>query len=145
MLADVCEIRYGLYHIEREEMLGYWESSNQGADFCNDTTVELTTGGDDPWLCDSAEQAEWTRMFEQQWYNSSIESPVCKYDPYLLRVVKVKIVKEYEFINVSIPTVYEFYRDKYAEREPRHWEMLQENIETLSPYTIYDLNEYKNR
>jgi len=144
-MENISKVKYGLYHIEKKEMLGFYSRSNEGSDFCNDSTVVLSTSCDNEWLSDTAEYAEWVRVFKQQWYNSSEECPVNPYEPYELKVVKVYIKKEYEDVKVTIPTKYEFYKDKYSESNPRHWQSLLENMESLSPYNIYELHEYKNR
>lgn len=144
-MDNLYEIKYGLYHIEKKKMLTYHLSSNGDADFCNDSTVELGLFYDDVWLVTNPKQAEWTRVFDQHWYNSSLEDPVCNIDSHLLKVVKVTIQKEYDFVDIEIPTIYEFYKDRYEEKEPDYWNSLKERIETLSPYSMWELHEYKNR
>lgn len=140
-MNNVCEIRYGLYHIKERKMLSYEVESNEGQDFCNDVTVTLNLYGDNTWLTDSARKAEWVRNFKEQWYNSDLECPVCSYDPEDLQVIEVKIQKEYKVVDVNIPTPHEFYEAKYAEKNPGHWNYIKDS---LTPYNIYELDEYYN-
>ena len=144
-MNNTYETKYGLYHIEDKSILTFYKTSNEGYNFCGSHTVELNTyEGEDykVWLVDSAKQAEWTRVFNQKWYNSDMDSPVCNYDPQVLKVIEVKIIKEYKFVDVSIPTKYDFYKDKYANTNPKHWERLKKDIDKISPYLLYELEEY---
>lgn len=62
MLNNICEVLYGLYHIEKEALLGYEVTSNEGNNFCNDTTVSLSVNSDVPWLTSSKIAAEWVKL-----------------------------------------------------------------------------------
>lgn len=142
-MDNTIEIKYGLYHIKKECLLGYFTSSNGEDCFCNDETVTLSASEDNVWLVDDDYVAEYTRQFEQYWYNSSYDTPVCTYKPEELKVIKVKIEKEYELVDINIPTPYEFYKDKYEENNPRHWERMQKG--EIPGYDIYEMENYLER
>jgi hypothetical protein len=134
------ETKYGLYHIEKQKILGYEVTSNEDQDFCNEKSYSLTHYSDTQWLVDNPKAAEWIRVFNVHWYNSSYEYPMCDYYSYELKVVEVKIQTSIKDIEVSIPTLYEFYENKYAKSNPKHWEQLKADIDKISPYYIYELD-----
>lgn len=143
-MDNTNKIKYGLYHIKKEQLLTYIKSSNDGQEFCNDYTLSLSIYGDEPWLVDRKEYAEWTRVFNQRWFNSSMDSPMCDFDPEELKVVEIRIQTEYKFIDVNIPTKYEFYEDRFKSN-PREWKRVKEDMYKMAPYNIFELDEYKSR
>lgn len=131
-------IKYGLYHVEQQKLLGYETTSNDGQQFCNELQYELTYYSDIPWCVDDARTAEWVRIFNIDWYNSSYHYPMCKYEPSELKVVELKT--SLAEVDINIPSIYEFYERKYAESNPCHWERLKKDIEKVSPYNLYELD-----
>lgn len=134
------EIKYGLYHIEKQKILGYEITSNEGQAFCNEESCSLTHYSDNEWFTEDPRIAEWVRVFNVQWYNSDYNCPMCDYKSYELKVVKVEIQTTITDIDVSIPTIYEFYKAKYETKSPRHWQSLKEHIDEMTAYSVHELD-----
>ena len=142
-MREITETKYALYHIKEETMLGYSVESNGDANFCNDNTYRLNTYSDRLWTTEDSNIAEWVRQFNVQWYNSDIDYPMCEYEPDELKVIKLEVQTTISDVDIKIPTIYEFYEAKYAEKEPGHWEYLKENMDNIGPYYPSELDNVK--
>ena len=135
--------KYGLRLKETGEILGYTVASNDGADFCTDVGYSLSKWEDNEWLVDDALTAEYVRNFPAEWYNSDYETPSHDFEPDELEVVEVVIERKVNTVdNVSVPTLLEFCRMKYAETEPEHFNYIKRLVEEgreMAPYSLYDL------
>ena len=69
---------YMLYY--NGKPLHFTIDSNEGAEFCNDTTVELTDDDYYPiWTTNDVRIAAYVKYVSTDWYNSSVETPVNRY------------------------------------------------------------------
>ena len=69
---------YMLYY--NGKPLHFTVDSNEDAEFCNDTTVELTDDDYYPvWTTNDVRIAAYVKYVSTDWYNSSIETPVNRY------------------------------------------------------------------
>ena len=69
---------YMLYY--NGKPLHFTVDSNKDAEFCNDTTVELTDDDYYPvWTTNDVRIAAYVKYVSTDWYNSSIETPVNRY------------------------------------------------------------------
>ena len=69
---------YMLYY--NGKPLHFTIDSNEGAEFCNDTTVELTDVDFYPiWTTNDVRIAAYVKYVSTDWYNSSVETPVNRY------------------------------------------------------------------
>ena len=100
------------------------------------------------WLVDSVEHAEFVRNFPTEWFNAGYETPSHDFESDDLEVVSVEIVVNTQKVDVSIPTVYEFYERRYSTKDKKHWEHLKGLIEEgkVESYSYWDLIDYlKNK
>lgn len=97
-------IKYGLRNIKTGEMLGYEESSNCHRSDCNDTTVMLSSMGDEPWLVDNIENVFYAknRSKSEPWYSSSLDKPMTSnVNLSLYEIVSVEIIETIKTENVD--------------------------------------------
>jgi hypothetical protein len=146
------EIVYALRHIGTGELLQLERSSNEGSDFCNDTTATLRhccydydDFNPDIWYIDSVYNAEYVRQHSTEWYNSCERTPQHSYEPDELEVVEVRREITSLTKKVTIPTYLEYLELKYKEKEPGHYEYIVKEYETRKHgswnYSLYDLLE----
>jgi len=143
------EVVYALRHKKCGKLLRMYETSNEGRDFCNSTTVELehycndeAEWHPDTWYVDSALNAEYVRQFSTEWYNSCQRTPKHYFKTEDLEVVEVNRVITTNPIEVKIPTLLEYTEAEYAEKDPGHYELVKREIEegtNYAPYSLYEL------
>ena len=139
---------YMLYY--NGKPLHFTIDSNEGAEFCNDTTVELTDDDYYPiWTTNDIRIAAYVKYVSTDWYNSSIETPVNMY------------VKEELEIRDSFGTIYnrkplkfktyavieaELFGDDDGLHRIKNWNNIDWDNQYLSVYqqTTY-LDEVKDR
>ena len=139
---------YMLYY--NGKPLHFTIDSNEGAEFCNDTTVELTDDDYYPiWTTNDVRIAAYVKYVSTDWYNSSIETPVNRY------------VKEELEIRDSFGTIYnrkplkfktyaiieaELFGDDDGLHRIKNWNNIDWDNQYLSVYqqTTY-LDEVKDR
>jgi hypothetical protein len=147
MIKNETKIKYGLWHKRKKCLLCYRLESNEGRDFCCQNThhLEIPFDKEEPWLVNNDYNAEYVRNFSTMWYNAGYDTPNHKFKPDELIVVKIKISQEIESIDVKIPTMKEYFDEKYKEKEPQHWkywtDLLDQGKENLCNYTFYELEE----
>lgn len=80
----------------KDSYVGIMTSSNEGSDFCNNTTVEFDFGHEVPYLFTTLDliQKVLSEEYKCEWYNSSIENPS------ITMYVKDEIIKNYEIIKL---------------------------------------------
>lgn len=146
------EILYALRHIKSGELLSMETRSNNGSEFCNDRTVQLThcsydydEFNPDIWYIDSATNAEYVRQFPTEWYNSSERTPLHHYEPDELEVVEIRREIKSLTKKVSVPTYLEYMELKYKEKNPEHYEDVvrsyNERKYTKWNYSLWELLE----
>lgn len=140
--------KFGLRIKKTGKLVRFSTRSNEGKDFCGDTTTELNDYGDQDWLVDKALVAEYVRNFSTEWYNAGYETPLHHYEPEELEVVQVTIITRVCPLHVKIPTAEEYFKLKYGPgakyENPEHLEMVLRDIR--SPYrdikySLYDITE----
>lgn len=131
--------KYALREISSGKLLGFSVSSNEGADFSNDTETTLDTYSKQVWYAATPEQAEYVRQFPTPWYNAVMETPNHFFKAADLEVVKVEVVERITAITVSIPTVDELIELRYRKTEPAHADYLK--TQKLKSYDFYMLKE----
>ena len=138
--------KYGLMHKPTRRALGFSTSSNAGGDFCVETQHILELSSDKMWVVDNPKHAEWVRLNPTQWYNADYDTPTHDFDSDDLQVVRinVEIKVDVEPTEVAIPTPYEFFEKKYAEKEPDHWAYLKGCIEKAPEKMIYGLYDLRS-
>jgi len=109
------EVKYALRHKKKKELVTYYTTSNEGGDFCGDTTCHLSTGSEKTWYAASPEHAEYVRKYSTRWYNAGYETPNHDFEPGELEVVKVTITVDEEPVKVEIPTVKQYFKMRYGE------------------------------
>jgi hypothetical protein len=139
--------KYALRQKSTGELVGFTISSNEGGDFCNGEQYILEVGEEKLWLVDDPQQAEWVRLNSTDWYNAGYDTPTHYFDePDDFEVVAIDIPINTKPVEVSIPTPYDFFKAKYAKKEPKHWEYLQERLKTEDlRYEWYDLKQQKRK
>lgn len=127
---EVREVKnkFGLRQKSTGELVGYEISFNDG-DFCCNNQYLLQAGSKQIWLVDDPEQAEFVRLNSTPWFNAEYDTPTNDLDPDDLEVVEIDMTVNVQFVEVSIPTPYEFFEDRYAKKEPWHWKKLKAEIE----------------
>lgn len=121
--------KFGLRQKSTGELVGYEILSNDGGDFCSENQYLLQVGPKQIWLVDDPEQAEFVRLNSTPWFNADYDTPTNDLDPDDLEVVEIDMIVNVQPVDVSIPTPYEFFKERYAKKEPRHWNQLKEEIE----------------
>lgn len=87
------KIMYSLAHKETGELIKYDEHSNDGQDFCNSTTVELSKDGSADWLVEKLASVHWVKYGRSTpWYNSDIDNPTVGYYVEIDEYEPVKVV-----------------------------------------------------
>lgn len=137
------QTKYGLFH-KKENRLVTYDVEHHGRDFSTGSIVKLNIdeSNNNIWLVDHEIKAEYTRHFSTSWYNSSIDTPSHDFKPEELITVKVETIQKIEPIDVKIPTVEEFIKEKYDNpRDRYHYNDLLEKIKKGVPmqYSYYDL------
>jgi hypothetical protein len=85
-------IRYGLRHIPSDNICGFTTTGNCEGDFCNEVSFELDhVAGNEMWLVESYEEAEYVRTHSTEWFNAGYMTPQNPYDPSELEVVNIEI------------------------------------------------------
>lgn len=132
--------RYGLRHRKTGNLIGFYTTSNEGADFCNDSTYTLCEHSNKTWLVQDPKHAEYVRNFSTPWYNASYDSPQHSFEAEELEVVEYKV--ELKPVEVKIPTVKEYLKLQYAKRDPEHYEYVLKELESGADitYSLYDLS-----
>jgi len=127
---EVQEVKnkFGLRQKSTGELVGYEISSNEGGEFCGENQYLLQVGSKQIWLVDDPENAEFVRLNSTPWFNADYDTPTNDLDPDDLEVVEIDMTVNVQSVEVSIPTPYEFYEERYAKKEPRHWKQLKEEI-----------------
>jgi hypothetical protein len=136
------EIKYALKHKETGKLLGYSVTSNDGADFCSDTSYSLCHTNSEKWYVDEPEHAEYVRRYSTEWYNAGYDTPNHHFEPEELSVVKVVIEIEEEELEVSLPTFEEY--AKFASRGNKNdfkFHMWQKEKHPEVHYNLYSLNQ----
>lgn len=138
---------YCLKHKASGELIGYYTSSNNPGDDCVDVQYVLTEGVTDGrlWYVDDKYQAEYVRNFSTSWYNAGHDTPTHDFDADELEVVEVEITQKVTPVEVSIPTLKEYLKIAYKEKNPGHYEYCMKHIDTLSPYNYYELSDLVNK
>lgn len=134
------ETKYGLYHKKENRLLTY-DVERHGRDFSTGAIVVLNTDESNVsiWLVDHEIKAEYARHFSTPWYNSTIDTPSHNFKPEELITVKVETIQIIESVDVKIPTVEEFIKEKYDNpRDKYHYTDLLERIGSFQ-YSFYDL------
>ena len=90
---------YVLKHKTRKDKwcyIGVSTISNDGAEFCNSTTVEFETSEERPYLFTDLDIAEkvLSGEYNVEWYNSSIDTPM------LSDYTRKEIMKNYEIVKL---------------------------------------------
>lgn len=137
------QTKYGLYHKKENRLLTY-DIEYHGRDFSTSTIVTLNIDESNVsiWLVDDEIKAEYARHFSTPWYNSSIDTPSHDFKPEELITVKVEITQKIKPVDVKIPTVEEFIKEKYDNPRDRfHYNDLLERIkkDPSIQYSYYDL------
>lgn len=138
---------YMLYY--NGKPLHFTIDSNEGAEFCNDTTVELTDVDFYPiWTTNDVRLAAYVKYVSTEWYNSSVETPVNRY------VGKVEIRDSFGRIYNRKPLKFKTYAIIEAElfgdddglHRIKNWNNIDWDNQYLSVYqqTTY-LDEVKDR
>lgn len=143
-------IKYGLRKKGSKDLLGYDFSSNDDGEFCGSETYYLTENfGENKWLVDSPEHAEYVRLHSTEWYNASLSTPE---NPYIkekcdIEVVKVEIEEHVEVVDVKIPEEKEVYETLYAKDNPGHLQYILGLMEKnkTSGLSFGDLIHYYNK
>jgi hypothetical protein len=145
------ETVYALRHIKTGALLRMERTSNQGSDFCNDTSVKLDHYGyenddydPDIWYIDEACNAEYVRQFSTEWYNSSERTPQHDYEPDELGVVEIKREIRTTAKSFKVPTYLEFMKLQYAEKDPDHYNHIVKEYDNHGKfskwnYSLWDL------
>ncbi len=138
------ETKYGLLHIKSKRLLGIHTSSNAGSDFCGEFTHTLDDYSDNEWLVKHKETAEYVRNYSTHWYNTEHSHPENLFVPKELEVVKVEVERTVKVIDVKIPSLEEWAKQKYQKEQLEHYEHLLKLIKdgTFTQYEYYDLCEY---
>ena len=137
--------KYGLWHIEKQELLGFETEGTRG-DNCVGTIYTLEVGMDsNQWLVEEQIDAEYVRKFSTEWFNARYSTPKHDFKPEELQVVMViqNIQRTDEMV---IPTFEEYIKAKYAKKDTRHYEHLLNEKDKFTrdghaPYSLYDLHE----
>jgi hypothetical protein len=91
--------------------------SNQGGDFCGETTTRLELGTEDPlraWMIDTLAGAAYVRRFSTHWYNSDHEQPEHSFEPEELEVVRIDVAVSAEPASFEIPSPRDYMVAKYG-------------------------------
>lgn len=139
------KIKYGLFHKGKNQLLGFTVQSNADGDCCCDMAYSLDTDTDNEWLVDDALTAAYVRQYSTEWYNAGYDTPINRFEPEELEVVKVTITTE--VVDVTVPTFEEYLREKYLDKEskyynPGHVEFIMGELKKggqFAPYSVYDL------
>ena len=141
-------VKYGLRVKKTDKLVKFSSESNDGKDFCGDTTVRLNEYGDQEWLVDDAYIAEYVRNFSTEWYNAGYETPRHGYEPEELEVMQVTIITRSRPLIVKIPTAKQYYELKYGEGSKRpdagHLKYVLSEIKERPGsinYSLYELRE----
>jgi len=145
---ETVVVKYGLRLKKSGQILGYYNTSNQGSDFCGETSTRLSDlDGYPMWLVDKAYIAAYVRQFSTEWYNAGYETPQHSYEPEELELTVVKMITRTRPLIVKIPTVEEYFRIRYGEgskhKNLEHLEMVLKDIKEHPDisYSLYDLKE----
>lgn len=150
------EVVYALRHIESGKLLIMERTSNQGSDFCGESTVKLGHYYDDKdfnvniWYVDKLFHAEFIRQNPTEWYNSGENCPDHEYEPEELEIVEIQ--REFKTIvhEVKIPTFPEYMKLRYYEKERAHYEYVIKEYESNPrrdrswSYSLYELEMLKD-
>ena len=133
-------VKYGLQHVETGEMIGVDAAVSASLDGSDGDGLEyqLDCQGEQEWLVDSPEHAEWVRLNDTEYYNAGYDTPQhMGLLPEQMRVVRVEKVVEVTPIDVKIPTKLEFDRKTYGKggkyEDLRHLAILEANIDDYNP------------
>ena len=139
---------YMLYY--NGKPLHFTIDSNEGAEFCNDTTVELTDDGYYPiWTTNDVRIAAYVKYVSTEWYNSSMETPKHKYKPEELEIKdsfgRIYNRKPLKFKTYAIIEA-ELFGDDDGLHRIKNWKNIDWDNEYLSVWqqTMY-LDEVKDR
>lgn len=138
------EIKYALKHKKTNTLLGYYSTSNEGGDFCGDTSYTLCTSGDRTWYADNPIQAEYVRNNSTKWYNAGYETPSHNFKANELAVVKVEITTDMEEIKIKLPSFEEIAKwkgEKYGENDYKFL-MYQKKEHPEIQFDLCDIQEY---
>lgn len=152
MSTEQVSTFYVLRHKDSRKYLSPSVSSNDGGEFCGDTTTTLYADVDDvleAWRAEeSAEHAEYVRQHSTPWYNSSMLTPKHEYEPDELEVCVVSSRVTISDDKPHIPSPREFFNAKYGPHgwEPNagHLNMLYSMLDARQEitYDYYDLRQY---
>lgn len=135
--------KFGLRHKASGKMLGVSTSANH----CDAVEISHTLyEGQEPlWLVNSATHAEYVRNFSTAWYNAGYSTPSHSFEAEELEVVEYEVTISVAPVEVRIPTVREFFKIKYAKKEPQHYEYLMKLLDDGQEidYMLYDLASLK--
>ena len=143
-------IKYGLRHKKAGKILGVSSHSNEGQDFCGDTSFRLTLYSDIMWSVDNILNAEYVRNFSTEWYNAGYTTPTNEFDAEELEVVEIAIETTVGCVEVKIPTFEEYLKIKYGTPgtkyyDKNHYEYVLSDIRKRGDenpsYSLYDLLE----
>lgn len=81
---------YALRHIASQDLLGWYTTANEDAQFCVSTSFTISFG-DIPWLVPLKDWAVQARLAPTKWYNASYETPDHNFKPEELEVVELNI------------------------------------------------------
>lgn len=119
--------RYGLKNSRTGDYASVFRSSNDGADFCGDSSYEFstTTERDEIQTWAEAWEAEWARTNSTPWYNSGRQNPQHPRDwkPEEWEVVSIEMLITEHQVIPTMPTnrtVWE--ADGVDERTMQMWE-----------------------
>lgn len=117
--------KYGLREKKTGKLLSFNRTKNRcdAVEYCHDLRVDENS---ETWLVDNPRQAEWVRHNSTEWYNADHNTPRHHYEAHELEVVEVNVSIRVTLMNVKVPTPYEYFKSKYAKKDPRHWASLQE-------------------
>lgn len=118
--------KFGLRQKSTGKIVGYYTSQNSGDGV--ELQHILEPGAEKFWLVDDPEQAEFVRLNSTEWYNAGYDTPTNHIDTDDLEVVEINVEIKTTSVDVSLPTPYEFFETRYAEKDPRHWEYLKGKI-----------------
>ena len=136
-------IKYGLLLKKKNKILGFYQTSNEGSQFCNDNTTYLSEHEDNIWSVDDPVIAEYVRNFSTEWYNADFETPKHDFKSNKLQVVKIEVITNTEPVDLKIPTMEKYLEIKFKETDPKYYEYCLKEIKThrVVNYSLYELQE----
>lgn len=133
-------VKYGLFHIPTNKLIGYHTDSNADGEFCVETQYILSKYEDNVWLVDDEVTASWVRTHSTKWYNADFETPSHDFDPNELKVVKVIQIMEIQDCDYKLPDDLELFRLKYEQREPNHYKYTIQHMKDNNSKLTIDRN-----